>query len=275
MTLKGFIKQLIPPVIINAYHGIRYGKNVPDGPIWEGVYKSMEEVPVKKDLFQDHDGGNWARMITENTARVLEQGKAFKTIPYDVRGDHMLLPLLASVALKGRDSLEILDWGGGAGVEYIHLMNGLPDNKQIKYTVLELETVCREASALFSADKQISFVSALPPGKKFDIVLIKTALQYATDYRSVIASLCACAPEYFFFIKLASADIPTYATLQKNIPGMNMAHWFINTGELIRLMKGHGFSLIYKSALDQEYDQSNFPEEYRMGKTCNLLFAKS
>lgn len=275
MTFKQLIKLLLPPVVTKVYHNLRYGSQAPAGPIWEGVYKAVEEVPLKKEETQDHDGKGWAEMIARNTAAIQQRGQTYKTVPFDVKGEHALLPLLVAVLQKKQEKLKVLDWGGGAGVEYIHLMNSLGKNKQIAYTVVEWENVCREALGIYQGDERIRFLPEIPGTEKFDVVLVKSAMQYAKNYEEEITKLCACHAEYFFFIKLAAGDFPTYVTLQKNIPGMHMAYWFINISELTKIMKKNGYELVYKSVLEQEYEQENFPGEYRMGNACNLLFAKS
>ena len=105
-----------------------------------------------------------------------------------------------------------------------------------------------------------------------DIVYTCSAMQYVEDYADLLKALCAYRPKYFLFVKLSAGDIPTYATAQKNVPGTVIPYLFLNVEEVIRIMKGNGYGLIYRCLLDREYDQGNFPPEYRLGRACNLLF---
>lgn len=60
------------------------------------------------------------------------------------------------------------------------------------------------------------------------------------------------------------------------MPGMTLPYWFLNVSEVIGIMAEHGYALIYKNAAAEDsYDQSNFPEAYRLGYACNLLFARA
>ena len=107
-----------------------------------------------------------------------------------------------------------------------------------------------------------------------DIIHMVSVLQYIEDYAALIRTLCAYKAKCFLFVRLSVGDVPTYATAQKNVPGMTLAYWFINVNEIIEVMSANGYSLIFKSASEQEYDQNNFPQQYRMGRTCNLLFSR-
>jgi hypothetical protein len=80
-------------------------------------------------------------------------------------------------------------------------------------------------------------------------------------------------PQFFLFVDLASGDIPTYATAQKNIQGSVFPYWFINAREIVDLMADLGYKLIFRGLQDREFDQNNFSETYRLKRACNLLFA--
>ena len=80
-------------------------------------------------------------------------------------------------------------------------------------------------------------------------------------------------PQFFLFVDLASGEIPTYATAQKNVRGSVFPYWFINVREIVELMVGLGYKLIFQGLQDREFDQNNFPERYRLNSACNLLFA--
>ena len=68
---------------------------------------------------------------------------------------------------------------------------------------------------------------------------------------------------------------PTFATVQVNMSGRHMAYWIFQIYEIISLFEKNGYSLIYKSPNYQPFHHfNNFPVEYRVKNSCNLLFKK-
>ena len=109
---------------------------------------------------------------------------------------------------------------------------------------------------------------------------ICSALQYVENWRALIGKLADCQPEYFMFDALSAGDIPTYATAQ-NYYESKIPYWFFNIDDMITAMSSVNFKLLFRSARistvlgqEQELPQSNFPEEYRLGNPCNLLFCR-
>jgi putative methyltransferase (TIGR04325 family) len=244
------------------------------GNLWEGIYASYGDVPASGKQF---DGEVWIRKTREYTERVLAASKEQGTIPTQVTGEHILLPLVAALACKdSNDGISILDFGGGMGIGYVHLMTSLVKCWSITYHVVESAAICEAGAQLFENDKNIKFLTEIPPFlPNLDIVYISSALQYVADYKSLLRKLAELRAKYCLFVKLSAGDFSTYATAQKNVPGTTLPYWFINAGEIIEIMAACGYSLIHKSALEQEYDQNNFPAEYRLGRACNLLFSRN
>lgn len=271
MSIAGFVRRLTPPILLDIFRSP--SQSQAEGDLWEGIYRRYEDVPGAGDRF---DGATWINKTRAYTERMLVASKKYSMIPTEVVGEHMLLPLLAALVCEDSGGkVRILDFGGGAGVTYVHLISSLVNCRSVDYHIVERAGVCREGEKLFEHDSGISFHSQVPTElPDLDIVYISSALQYVENYQSLLETLTALQPKYFLFAKLSAGDIPTYATAQKNVPGTTLPYWFINVGEVIEMMASGGYSLIYKSALEQEYNQRNFPESYRLGRTCNLLFLK-
>ena len=162
------------------------------------------------------------------------------------------------------------------GIDYIRLRCGLSDCGNIDYHVVESAAICEEGRSLFESDLRISFHSSLPQRTLgADIVYINSALQYMSDYGSILNELCAYKPKYFLFVRLSAGEVPTYFTLQKNVSGVNSAYQFVNIYEFTELMSVNGYKLIFKGRGDVMYDQNNFPQTHRLGYTCNLAFIRA
>lgn len=267
LCIKNLLKRWAPPILADWYLALKQGMPFRRY-IWEGVYQNYCDVPVAGD---GYEGDRLTQETLVYTRSLLAPSYRHLFIPIEVVGQHVFLPMLVSTL--NLDSVSILDFGGGMGVDYIHLISSIPNNILINYHIVENSSVCEAGARLFENDPKIHFYPSVPTDlTTVDIVYICTALQYVEDYDSLLKRLSNYRPKYFLFVKLAAGDNPTYASIQRNLPGTKVGHWFLNVQEIVSLMSGNGYSLIYKSALEREYDQGNFPAEYRVKRHCNLLF---
>jgi putative methyltransferase (TIGR04325 family) len=260
-SLRSLARRLTPPIVAEL---------VTNRPIWHGIYAHYRDVPVAP-----HSHNAFVEQCTLVDGRLLlERMRAYGSIPTEATGPYMLLGLLAAARYGHAGHLRILDLGGGVGSDFLHLVTTAVRLPAIEYHVVEIESAVRAGTALLSSDERVRFHSEFPELDGLDIALIKGALQYFEDYRAVLRRLCAYRPGHIFLINLSAGDFPTYATMQHNLRGAPMAYWFINVGEIIELLAGQGYDLVYRSALEPVYRQENFPPAYRMGRTCNLLFER-
>lgn len=273
MRLKSLVKRLTPPVFLDIYRTTRDGGSF--GPIWAGVYPDHRAVPVKG---LGHDDARWVSQCEKLAHILLSTARNGATIPVNVRGRHVLLPLVAaSVCRRNGGRIGILDFGGSMGTDFIHLSSSLSTSCIVEYQVVEGKRICDVAGGIFGDDPRIHFSSSLPPeSARFDIVLVGSTLQYVEDYRGLLGRLCAYGAEYVLLSNLPAGDIEaTYATGQRNLNGSVVAAWFFRVADVVDTMAQNGYSLAFKAASEEEWDQGNFPEAYRIGRPCHLLFGRS
>lgn len=259
---------LAPPIAIETLR--RWRRKSPDI-VWEGIYPHYRDVPVKAE---GHDSAFWTEVARRAAVTALEAARrAPPASPAALPGDHALLAFLASLILQRSAALRVLDFGGAMGVAYAHLLSHLSQPFSIDYHVVDTRAICSGGRDLFRDDPRIHFHASLPDLRgPLDILYLNSALQYNEDYAGTLSALCRYEPRYFLFARLSAGDVPTYATLQKNMPGMTLAYWFINIREIIEIMAANGYSLIFRSAMAQEAAQANFPPDHRLDYLCNLLF---
>jgi putative methyltransferase (TIGR04325 family) len=268
VTLKAVIKRLAPPIALDLYRRLR--SEPPRRSTWEGVYRHRRDVPSSGQGF---DGRTWVAIEREAAESLLGRMRATRTIAEDAPHDRGLLGLLAALIGRRRGTVRVLDFGGGLGLDYLHLTRSLARPCEVDYHIVETREVCREGEQLFATDRCVHFHAALPAlAADVDIVNINTALQYVDDYGALIKALCAYRPRYFLFLRLVAGDIPTYASAQYNMSGMVIPHWFFDVGQIVDLMMASGYGLLFKSASEQVLPQDNFPSRCRVGRACNLLF---
>jgi putative methyltransferase (TIGR04325 family) len=270
MTVKQIFKQFIPPILLVVYQNYKNGYL--GYYIWKGMYKSYKDVPVKGKSYNE-------KIVASETAgytkSLVDELKTQRQIPYHVNGENTFLPLLATMVLEKNKKLNVLDLGGGMGVGFISLLSCVGEIKNLNYFIIETPAMCEFGTQIFQADNRVQFLTDFPDKlNDIDVVYINSSLQYFENYADILNRLAGYKPEYFLFIKFSAGEIPTYATEQINLRNTTCAYWFFSVDEIVACMQGLGYSLKYKSALDRIYNQDNFPQEYRVGKACNLLFSR-
>ena len=246
------------------------------GPICEGVYKTLSDVPCFGKGFSSKQ---WVNQSLSKTLKLLEVGKSELTIPANVVYRSSLLPFLASLFGEEREQVSILDFGGGLGITFIPVASGLA-GKALEYHIVESEIICEKGARIFKNDARIHFHPSLPELiKEIDIVHLGSSLQYIEDWKGLLQRLAYYRPRYILLTDLTAGDIPPFASAQ-NYYGSKIPCWFFNINEIIQHMIDLGFNLLFKSTYrntylgeEQEFPLDNFPEELRLGNTAGVLFA--
>ena len=269
MNWKRIVKSCIPPIAIDLLRSYKHGTQ-PDH-TWEGIYEHYKDVPGNGLAFESDV---WADSMGQFIQSQLADKKNGINSTASL-AENAFLPFLVSIISTEKTSVRILDFGGGLGATYLHLRSLSRQSCAIDYHVVETPRLCEQGGALFRNDNQIHFHSSLPVLGDVDVVYISSALQYVEDYVGLLQKLSAYQPRFILFVKLSSGDIPTYATAQKNVRGSTIPYWFLNIDKLVEIMSAAGYVLTFRSVLEREYNQDNFPEEYRLKRACNLLFSRA
>lgn len=151
--------------------------------------------------------------------------------------------VLARAAL-GRDRLSVLDWGGGLG-HYAVLARALMPDLALDYTVKDLPAFCREGARLLPGTRFVDDDSWRD--RTFDLVFASGALQYARDWRGVVADLAAVTAGHLCVTRLPLfADTPATVVRQDARPhgiDAEFTGWFLNRGEFVSAVGLHGLEL--------------------------------
>ena len=269
--IKNSLKQLIPPFLLKLY-GLSRSKERTGYP-WEGIYNHYRDVPKSGSGYNSEVLVNQTFRYTRNALKTF---KETGYIPGGGKEGHPFLALLVSLVYKDAGKVRVLDFGGGLGVAYIHLISNAVGYQFLDYHIVETEKTCQKASQLWEGDNRIHFHSSVPVDlNEVDVVYLSSVLQYVEDYRGLLKNLCGFNPKFFMFGNLSAGNIPTFATKQRNLAGTIMPYWMLNVDEIIETMARTGYKLIYKQVLERSYNQNNFPKKYRMDNTRNLLFVRN
>jgi len=248
--------------------------------IWEGIYDSFDQCP---GYGQGFNSDRWALQETARINKLIQPAKDDKAIPSIVSYRTNLLPFLtATTAANSKENkVTILDFGGGLGSTYISVTAACANQQTIDYHIVESKSICQAGEKCFKDDRQIHFYDHLPDEiQDVDIVCLASSIQYVEDWKSLLKELMKYDPRYILIADLPGGDIPTYATSQ-NYYESKIPHWFFSVTEVIDTMLSMNLNLLFHSSYDGTYlgveqpmPQDNFPPEYQVGKSCNLLFSR-
>jgi len=246
--------------------------------IWEGIYKDFSECP------KCGEGFSTERWVAQETERINKLKAAIKESPLSAVGYRTsLLPLL--IALMAENSKEnkvnVLDFGGGLGSTYLLVNSGCIKQGDMSFCIVESEEICRRGREVFKDDDKICFSNCLPKDvRSFDIIHLGSSIQYIEDWRGLMKEFAIYKPGYILLADVPAGKIPTYASVQ-NYYGSKIPYWFFNTNDIIDTMASAGYTLMFESVCidkrlgkEQPLPQDNFPQEYRVGDACNLLFVR-
>jgi len=239
------------------------GAQRPPSP-WRGIYSRFDSVPVAGMGFS---GADWV----EASVRAVEElaGGAATLAPRD---GGLLACAVTSLQPRGT-ALRVLDFGGGAGIDFVHLTRVCPRLPALDYVVVEDAGICAAARRLHAAEPRLSFVDDLAAARgPFDIVHMSAALQYVDPWREVLTTLCAHAPQRLFISNSFVGDFSTFATGQVNHPGSTIPCWFFSRAEIVGHCRSLGYVNVVDVATGNHYDQARLPAGRRPGRARNLLF---
>ncbi len=228
--------------------------------VWDGVYASFHEVRSSLDDCGDMGNDVW---VDKSIARA-------KELLDDPALGNKDIELLAFACSALDSDLRVVDFGGSLGFSYLPLKAHLPH--WIDYHIVEMPEICQVAESVFGDRYGLTFHTDIPKLDKVDIVYLRTSLQYTEYWKHTLCLLSNLRPKHFLFCHLSAGDIPTYASTQlyydRRVP-----YWFINIGELDKLMENLDYTLMCESP-GKTIAQDNFAEEYQLKQTCNRMFSR-
>jgi len=140
-----------------------------------------------------------------------------------------------ALASRGKNSLSVLDWGGGLGHYYI-LAKALLPEVTIHYAVRDLPPMCRAGRRLlptvaFHETDETSFAS------RYDVVVASSSLQYAPDWRAALRKLSGAAAAWLYLARVPTVkDSPSFVMVQRpRLAGYatEYAGWVLNRAGLL------------------------------------------
>lgn len=245
--------------------------------IWEGIYAHYDDAPRKgggfdSDFWRDR---NKARVVVELETQ--RRGEA----PESAKFREYVLPVVIAMAAEGRDSLRVLDFGGGIGNGFIPLVTDVISPERVEFVIVDNERLCQTGSELFTGSPAPVFRTDLPDeSERFDLIHAGSVLPYVSGWKELLARLLAHRPHYLLLSDLLAGSNPSFATIQNSF-GDTIPHWFLNLEEVIATVENLGWKLLFKAPYVGKFlgkegplPMDNFPPEYRIEHASHLLFGR-
>jgi putative methyltransferase (TIGR04325 family) len=165
------------------------------------------------------------------------------------------------LAARGRDRLEVLDWGGGVG--HYHVL------ARVLQPGLDLVYTCKDVPALVEAGRElqpeVEFTSDDAVfEREFDLVVASSSLQYAEAWADTFAGLGRAARRYLFVTRLPIAlESPSFVVLQRAYRyGYDTEYlgWVLNRDELLGAAVASGLTLEREFVVAGRFAAEGAPE---------------
>lgn len=283
MTPRQFVRGITPPFLVAGYRHVRQRlRQDLQLPEWEFVPEGWQrqqrdpaitgwDVPGVLDAyrsklatFRDVVVGSGplavptSASVTRNVTSVSDQN-AILAFAYSL--------LLAS---RGRDTVSILDWGGGVGLYALLARALLPSDVGVEFHCKELPLVCsygREAmpEVHFHDDEACL-------ARTYDLVLASSSMQYTEDWPSLLEGLARATGGYLYLARVPIVVAnPSFVVLQRAYRhgfGEYLS-WVFNRDELLDHARRADLRLVREFLLGYKPMIHGAPEQV---ETRSLLF---
>jgi putative methyltransferase (TIGR04325 family) len=167
-----------------------------------------------------------------------------------------------TLASRQRDTVSILDWGGGAGLFSLLGRALLPGEVGIDYHCKDLPAICaygREAlpEATFHDDDACL-------DRRYDLVVASSSLQYSEQWREVLVRLAGAAEGYLYLARVPVVlRSPSFVVLQRAYRygfETEFLSWVFNRDELLTAVSDSCLPLVRDLVFGERSDVRGAPE---------------
>lgn len=205
--------------------------------VFNGVYSEFPSETA-------YDNGMWLERSRRAVKLVKSRSGA---VPEPLSQSKCLLPIICAQFEYPR----ILDFGGGLGLDYEWLkIQGIKSD----YHIVEVPALCRGKKY----HKDI-------PDMEFDIAYSFSSI-HTTDFRHVLKRFNDISPQYILLCKHPVYEGESFVRMQRGYG----PQWVMNLQEIKSLLPKYALS--FRALSEDNLNVDNFPPEYRVGTTTNLLF---
>jgi len=237
-------------------------------PGFAGVHASFADVPGT--MIEADQVAAAARGVARGPSR-----DEATNLP-QLRRAHSLMPLVAAMLADGvrKEPLNVLDFGGAAGVDFANLLAAVDPSIDVRYLVVDFPKVCAVGRDHWRDDKRISFSDALPQAAQFDLVYSWSSIQYVPDPLALLAQFASYRPSAILLAgsPFTSGEAFVRAQVNQSVP---FPQWVLSLPKVEQRMRECGYDMAFHVAGEDDYNVDNYPPRYRVPNSASLLFLKS
>ena len=186
----------------------------------------------------------------------------------DDLADHntmMSFGYVLALAARRKETLTILDWGGGVGHYNLYAESLLP-GVQLDYHCHDLPRLCAVGRRLQPAVHfHESRAQAL--ARRYDLVIASSALHYVADWRGLLAALAAVTNDMLYVARLHTIERePSFVVAQAPYSFgyfTRYLSWCVNRRELLDCAASHGLELQRELVFAEDWTVRRAPEQPR------------
>ena len=283
MTMRGFAKAVLPPVVVRAMRRLLSQSGAPDEssvvraglPEWQYIPEGWSYA----DTHPEVRGWNveailsvyerkWARFV-ELARGVGPLGISHESdlVNDENLADHNIIMSFAyaiALAAHQREKLSFLDWGGGIG-HYCVLAQSLLPSVEIEYHCKDVPLMVQRGLELFPDQHFCSDGACLD--REYDFVMASSSLHYERDWKALLGRLSAATARWLFVTRLPVVwSAPSYVFLQRPYKygyGTEYLAWSFNRDEFLGIASQSGLELVREFVLGERPAITGAPENWQ------------
>lgn len=273
MSLRQFAKSWTPPALLELVRRVRAPKGPPD---WEycpeGWRTSAPEIKGwNEPSIAEAQERTWAEFTRLASGAGPLGINHTDLIPnpwsYVAHNAVMSFAYALALAADGKDSVSLLDWGGGLG-HYGVLAQSLLPHKRIAYFCKEVPVLCEAGSRALPSGTFLSDWEACR-ARPYDLVLASGSLHYSVDWSEALGGLARVSDAYLLVTRLPIVqEAPSFVVVQRPYGcGYQTEYlgWCLNRSEFLAGAHAQGLELLRELLVDERPAVHAAPEqpEYR------------
>lgn len=270
--LRSWLRDWTPPVLVRFLRRILGRRDGP--PEWEYVGMTWPGEDSRATGWDDRSVVETQRRQLEGFRRRLDgtsplvtwhEGAGASSQDHRTHNTYMTFAYVLARAAAGRNTISVLDWGGGLGQYYLIARAVLPE-MSIDYHCVDLPLACSAGRQLIP---EVSFHEPEGPAlhREFDLVVSSSSLQYAQDWSGQARALAGAAGRFLFITRLPMAmrNGPFVVVQRPHVHGYDTEYlgWVIDRDELIEQIEASGLVLDREFLVDERPHVIGAPEQPR------------
>ncbi len=280
--IHSLIRNVLPPFVLQCYRRLRYGRSEPPLPDWEFAGEAWDKSTEPGEGWLHESIFESQAVKLRDFAEVIDAPKClavshedtdYSKRDFQAHNIHMCFAYVLLLAARGKQSLRILDWGGGLGQYYLLARTLLPELK-LDYTCWDPAIPEKEASLMlpevaFSKDRGKVL------GRTYDLVMASGSFQYSRDPQLVLKQLAAAGRRYLYLARLPVVENgPTHMIRQRpHAYGYKTEYcgWSFNVDSLLKMAVQAGLKLERRFYQQRHAEVAGAPAP---SVYCGFLFSK-